>query len=82
MHEIQEIDQYILREMSVEDQLVFQARMLSCRDLQEKAAHQLQAHALVRRFAREAQREKLAAIYARLWETDAAFRSEITAIFQ
>ncbi|GAA0527755.1 hypothetical protein [Chitinophaga japonensis] len=82
LHEIQEIDQYVLREMSAADQLVFQARMLACHHLQEKVEHQLQAHALVRRFAREAQREQLSEVYDRLWETDASFRSEITAIFK
>jgi hypothetical protein len=82
LHEVQEIDQYILQAMPDTDQLVFQARMLTDADLQEKVHCQRAAHLLIRQAGREAQREKLAALHSRLWETDEAFRSEITAIFK
>lgn len=82
LHEIQEIDQYLLQTMPAADKLVFQARMLTDTSLQENVRQQLQAHRLIRHTGREAQREKLTAIHARLWETDEAFRSEISSIFK
>lgn len=82
LHEIQEIDQYLLQTMPAADKLVFQARMLTDTALQENVQQQLETHRLIRHAGREAQREKLAAIHARLWETDEAFRSEINAIFK
>jgi hypothetical protein len=82
LHEIQEIDQYLLQTMPVADKLVFQARMLTDGTLQENVRHQQEAHHLIRHIGREAQREKLAAIHSRLWETDEAFRAEISSIFK
>lgn len=82
LHEVQEIDQYILQEMRVTDKLVFQARMLTDAALQEKVYYQAEAHRLIRRTGRDAQREKLAAIHASLWESDESFRAEISAIFK
>ena len=82
LHEIQEIDQYLLQTMPAADKLVFQARMLTDTALQENVRQQLETHRLIRHIGRETQREKLATIHARLWETDEAFRSEISAIFK
>ena len=80
--EVQEIDQYVLQAMPIAGKLVFQARMLTDAALQEKVHYQQVTHQLIRHIGREAQREKLAAVHARLWETDEAFRSEITSIFK
>lgn len=80
--EVQEIDQYLLQAMPAAHKLVFQARILTDSALQEKVRHQQEAHQLIRRIGREAQREKLALLHARLWETDEAFRAEISAIFK
>jgi len=82
LHEIQEIDQYLLQAMPAADQLVFQARILTDSTLQEKVRHQQEAHHLIRQIGREAKREQLAALHARLWETDEAFRTEISSIFK
>ncbi|HEY1163755.1 MAG TPA: hypothetical protein VGE90_01280 [Chitinophaga sp.] len=82
LHELQEIDQYLLQAMPAADKLVFQARMLTDAALQENVRHQQEAHHLIRQTGREAQREKLAAIHSRLWETDEAFRAEISSIFK
>jgi hypothetical protein len=82
LDEVREIDQYILQAMPETDKLVFQAKMITDAALQEKVHCQLAAHLLIRRAGRESQREKLAALHTRLWETDEAFRSEIIAIFK
>lgn len=82
LHEIQEIDQYLLQTMPAAGKLVFQAKMLTDTALQENVRYQQEAYRLIRHTGREAQREKLAAIHARLWETDDAFRSEISSIFK
>jgi anti-sigma-K factor RskA len=82
LHEIREIDQYLLQTMPAADKLVFQARMLTDTNLRENVRHQQEAHHLIRQTGREAQREKLAAIHSRLWETDEAFRAEISSIFK
>ena len=80
--EVQEIDQYLLQAMPAAGKLVFQARMLTNATLQEKVHYQQAAHRLIRHMGREMQREKLAALHARLWETNEAFRLEITSIFK
>jgi hypothetical protein len=82
LHEVQEIDQYILQKMQVTDKLVFQTRMLTDATLQEKVRYQAEAHRMIRRIARETQREKLAAIHTSLWASDESFRAEISAIFK
>ena len=82
LHEAQEIDQYLLQAMPAADKLVFQTRMLTDSTLQEKVWYQQEAHQLIRRIGREAQREKLAALHERLWETDEGFRAEISSIFK
>jgi len=82
LHEIQEIDQYLLQTLPAADKLVFRARLLTDAALQENVRYQQEAHHLIRQTGREAQREKLAAIHNRLWETDEAFRAEISSIFK
>ncbi|KAA2244554.1 hypothetical protein F0L74_00835 [Chitinophaga agrisoli] len=82
LHEVQEIDQYLLRKMPAGDKLVFEARILTDPQLEENANCQQQAHQLIRWLGRAKQRVTLHNIHHQLWQEDAAFKAEITAIFK
>ena len=81
LHEAQEIDQYLLHEMTEAERLVFQARMLAAPDLRRKVKYQRRTHQLIRWFARSEQRKKLEAIYERLMKEE-HFNLELTTIFK
>ncbi len=82
LHEVQAIDQYLLCKMPATDKLVLEARILTDPQLQEKVNCQQQAHQLIRWLGREQQRITLHNIHNHLWQEDAAFKAEITAIFK
>lgn len=82
LHEVQEIDHYLLRELPTADERVFQARLLTNAALQQKVDDQSAAHRLIRCLGRETRRLELAAIYTALWDADESFRQEISSIFK
>lgn len=66
LNEIYLIDQYLLGQLSKEDEQVFGARLLLDEVLAEKVEAQRRAHRLIRRYARKEQRRWLEEIYQRL----------------
>ncbi|MBS1689689.1 MAG: hypothetical protein JSS96_13255 [Bacteroidetes bacterium] len=79
--EVQEIDRYLLGEMSAEEKAVFQARMLIAPVLNTKVRHQRIVHKIVKWFGREEQRKKLETLYTSLLRDD-KFKQEIEIIFK
>ncbi|MGO4291224.1 hypothetical protein [Chitinophaga sp. RAB17] len=79
--EIQEIDQYLQRDMSASSRLVFQARMLVDSILRDKVRHQRKALQLLVWLAREEKRAQLDTVFQRLMQ-DELFNKSITSIFK
>lgn len=79
--EIQEIDQYLLHEMTGAARLVFQARMLVAPALREKVRYQQKALQLIVWLAREKKRTQLDTVFQRLMKDD-VFNQSITSIFK
>lgn len=76
-----EIDRYLLRAMPAAERSSFEAACMAQPELQQAVAHQQHALRMVRWFARDAQRQRLAEIAAEL-EADPGFRNLIRGIFQ
>lgn len=81
LSDIEETDRYLLRAMPEADRLLFEAQCLASPILRQQVKHQQQVHRLVRWFARDAQRQRLAAVAARL-DADPVFRQAIADIFK
>lgn len=79
--EIQEIDQYLLQEMTAASRLVFQARMLVAPVLRDKVRYQRKVLQLVQWLAREEKRTQLDTVFQRLMK-DERFNKSITSIFK
>ncbi|HEU4551678.1 MAG TPA: hypothetical protein VFS25_02550 [Chitinophaga sp.] len=82
LDEAQHIDRYLLRRMTVEDKLVFQAQMLTNTALRENVHAQQQAHRLITLAGRATQREQLNAVFNNLITTDTTFQAALAAIFK
>ena len=80
LHEVQDIDRYILHTMTGADRLVFQARMLLQPELKERVGWQRKAHAFLQWASRKEKKEELTSLYTRLMN-DASFHRQITSIF-
>lgn len=80
LHEIQVIDQYLHRQLSNPDRLVFEASMLVSPALEQQVRQQRKVYQLVRWFGRKAKKQQLNTLHARLME-DHQFRDSITALF-
>ena len=76
LHDIAEIDRYLLRTMSDSECRQFEAQCAAQPALQRQVAHQRQAHRLIRWFARDARREKLRLLHEQLL-AEPAFRQTI-----
>lgn len=81
LHEVQEIDKYLLHEMTAAERLVFQARMLVAPGLGKQVGYQRRAYQIIRWFARNEKRKKLEAVCERLMK-DEKFNLELTSIFK
>lgn len=79
--EAQEIEQYLLSELSAPARLVFQARMLVAPALREKVKYQRKTMQLVRWLAREEKRRQLDTLLQQLLK-DKPFNDSITSIFK
>jgi hypothetical protein len=80
LHEIQEIDDYLLHNMSPENRLIFGTRILLDPELKEKIRLQRKTISFLRWCARQQEKVTLSAIHQRLME-DASFKKTITNIF-
>ncbi len=81
LHDIAEIDRYLLHAMSDSESRQFEAQCAAQPALQRQVAHQLEAHRLVRWFARDTRREKLRLLHEQLM-AEPAFRQTINEIFR
>jgi len=79
--EAQEIEQYLLANMSAPARLVFQARMLVAPALREKVKYQRKTMQLVRWLAREEKRRQLDTLLQQMLQ-DKPFNDSITSIFK
>lgn len=80
LHEVQEIDQYIFREMTPGRRLVFQARLILDPGLKDKLRLQRKTHAFLRWCSRKEKKDTLMSVYSRLMD-DTVFSSTIQSIF-
>ena len=81
LHEIQDVDRYILDEMTSPEKLLFQVKMILSPALKENVQLQEKAHQLIRWSAREELRQKLNTIHTSLMQ-ESSFRKKITSIFK
>lgn len=81
MHEIQEIDSYLLHTMTPEDRLVFGTRILLDPALKEKVRLQRKTIHFIRWCVRQEQTAALSSIHQRLME-EPVFGSSIASIFK
>jgi len=80
LHEVQEIDRYINKELNSGQRILFQAKMILSPGLRIMVADQQKVYMVITRFARNEQRKKLENIYNQLMQ-EPAFNKEITSIF-
>ena len=81
LHEIEEIEHYLLGHMPAADKLVFRARMIINGELKEKVILQKKILQIVKYSAREQKRTALASIYTQL-SADPEFSSQLREIFK
>ncbi|WP_123845627.1 hypothetical protein [Chitinophaga lutea] len=81
LHDIAEIDRYLLHAMPEAEKRQFEAECALRPDLRRQVTHQRQAHRMVRWFARDARREKLRDLHEVLL-TEPTFRQTIEEIFR
>ena len=80
LHEVQEIDRYINKELNSGQRILFQAKMILSPGLRIMVADQQKVYMVITRFARNEQRKKLENIYNQLMQ-EPAFNKEVTSIF-
>ena len=80
LHEVQEIDHYINKELNSGQRILFQAKMILSPGLRIMVADQQKVYMVITRFARNEQRKKLENIYNQLMQ-EPAFNKEVTSIF-
>lgn len=80
LNEVALIDQYLLRQLSNDDERAFEASLLLDEALAEKVEAQRTAHRLIRRYAWREERSRLEAIYRLLLE-EADFAHQLKTIF-
>ena len=80
LHEVQEIDRYINKELNSGQRILFQAKMILSPGLRIMVADQQKVYMVITRFARNEQRKKLENIYNQFMQ-EPAFNKEITSIF-
>jgi len=80
LHEVQEIDRYINKELNSGQRILFQAKMILSPGLRIMVADQQKVYMVITRFARNEQRKKLENIYNQLMQ-EPAFNREVTSIF-
>lgn len=80
LHEVQEIDQYLLNTLPAADKLVFEARLLIDEALKTRLHQQQRAHRFIRWFGRRMQKERMDELH-HLAMQDTAFKQSIEKIF-
>jgi len=80
LYEANQIDRYLLRQLSEEDARAFEARLLLDDVLAGKVEAQRTVHRLIRRYAWREERGRLETIYRRLLD-EADFAHQIKTIF-
>jgi|GEM_PF-2400119 len=80
LHEVQEIDRYINKELNSGQRILFQAKMILSPGLRIVVADQQKVYMVITHFARNEQRKKLENIYNQLMQ-EPAFTKEVTSIF-
>ena len=80
LHEVQEIDRYIFRTMTLPDRLLFQAQMILQPELREKLGLQRKTHAFLRWVSRNQKEAELASMYTRLMG-EVSFKTRVESIF-
>jgi hypothetical protein len=81
LEEIKQIDQYILHELSDEEKILMDARMILSPVLKKNWWHQLRIHKLIRSFGREQKRAQLNSMHDRLMK-DPGFRQKMQSMFR
>lgn len=66
LNEVYLIDQYLLGQLSKEEEQVFETNLLLDEAIAEKLEAQRTAHRLIRRYARREERQRLEEIYQQL----------------
>lgn len=84
MSEIQEIEHYILNQLSAEDHLLMEAKLLLNKELSEKEFWQRQTYALAKLYGRKKLKAEIEAVHARLFTEKKfeSFRQKISFIFK
>lgn len=83
LSEIKNIEDYLLDQQQPEDKLVFEARMILNKDLQQKTEQQHQLYKLVRLYGRKKLRQEIEAVQQKLFSDSVhhKFRHTILNIF-
>jgi hypothetical protein len=80
LNEIAQIDQYLFRQFSEEEEKHFEARLLMNNALAEKVETQRLAHRLIRLYSRKKDRDNIEGIYRQLLQ-EPAFAHQLKNIF-
>ncbi|MEN7551024.1 hypothetical protein AAG747_24095 [Rapidithrix thailandica] len=81
LHDIQLIDQYLLKEMQEDDQLLFQAKMLTSAELKENVRIQQKTYQVIRWLSRQQKKSQLESLHQSLMQEE-KFAKEVNAIFK
>ena len=84
MNDTQELEDYLLNRLPVEDRLLMEARLLLSEDLREKAFWQQQTYALIKQHGRQVLKAEIAAVHTKLFTEKKfeTFRQNILSLFK
>lgn len=81
LQETEQIERFLTRRLSTEDQAAFQVRLLTEPDLKEQVEQQQEAYRLIRTYGRRRLRRELADLHRKMMARP-SFRRRILAIFR